>query len=128
GMRSLYWELICRCNEKWAEGWDDALRWMAENLVKMAVSYGVARLPELDCTIQIEHLYPIPEDEEDERMNDMSEVNAKVRSRVSYIDKWQPNADKDGELVQIAKEQALLEDAYIGAIEEKIASPPEDQG
>ncbi|MEG2624106.1 MAG: phage portal protein, partial [Clostridia bacterium] len=92
GMRSLYWELICRCNEKWAEGWDDALRWMAENLVKMAVSYGVARLPELDCTIQIEHLYPIPEDEEDERMNDMSEVNAKVRSRVSYIDKWQPNA------------------------------------
>ena len=127
GMRGLYWELICRCNEKWAEGWDDALRWMAESLVKMAKVYKTSTLPELKCTIQIDHLYPIPEDEEDERLNDLSEVNSKVRSRASYIDKWQPNADKEGELDQIAKEQALLEDAYVGAISERTTSPPVEE-
>lgn len=121
GMRGLYWDLICRCNEKWAEGWDDALRWMAESLVKMARVYGTVLLPELVYTIQIDHLYPIPEDEEDERLNDVAEVNAKVRSRRSYIDKWQPNADKDAELAQIMAEQATLEDGYNGVVTKELS-------
>ncbi len=124
GMRGLYWDLICRCNEKWAEGWDDALRWMAESLVKMAQAYGTAQLPELGYTIQIDHLFPIPEDEEDERLNDMAEVSAKVRSRQSYIGKWQPTADKDAELQQIASEQATLDDSYVGAVTQQMGASP----
>ena len=116
GMRAIYWELRCRCEEKWAEGWDDALRWMAGSLVKMARQLNVARLPEVDYSIAIDHLYPIPEDEEDERVNDMAEVKACVRSHKSYIDKWQPDGDADGELQQIAAEQAMLEDGYTGRI------------
>jgi len=125
GMRGLYWDLICRCNEKWAEGWDDALRWMAESLVKMARAYNTVQLPELAYTIQIDHLYPIPEDEEDERLNDVAEVNAKVRSRLSYIDKWQPTVDKDAELAQIMAEQTTLEDGYTGVVTKELsgASP-----
>lgn len=123
GMRAIYWELRCRCEEKWAEGWDDALRWMAGSLVKMARQLNVAQLPEADYSIVIDHLYPIPEDEEDERVNDMAEVTARVRSRKSYIDKWQPDGDADGELQQIAAEQNLLENAYIDALP-RTTSPP----
>jgi hypothetical protein len=124
GMRGLYWDLICRCNEKWAEGWDDALRWIAESLCKMARVFNAVQLPELQYTIQIDHLYPIPEDEEDERINDMAEVTAKVRSRISYIDKWQPAVDKDAELQQITAEQNTMDDSYVGAITQQMGSSP----
>lgn len=113
-MRALYWSLICRCEEKWAE-WDDALKWMTESLIKMAAAYGTAQLPEIDHTITIEHLYPIPDDEEAERTRDLDEVVQGARSRKSYIDKWQPNVDADGELQQITLEQRAR-DAYGMAI------------
>lgn len=121
GMRAIYWELRCRCEEKWAEGWDDALRWMAESLVKMARLYDTAQLPEVDHSITIDHLYPIPEDEEDERMNDLAEVQARVRSRRSYMSKWLIGEDEDGELERIAAEQAMLDDAYTGQITAELA-------
>lgn len=119
-MRALYWSLICRCEEKWAE-WDDALMWVVERLMAMARLYGAVKLPEIDYAIKIEHLYPIPEDEEDEREADLAEVGQQARSRKSYITKWQPEADADGELVQIAKEKRLLQDAFEGAVRGELA-------
>ncbi len=113
GMKALYWELISRCEEKWSEGWDDALRWMAESLVKMVRLYEPKKLPVALYSITIDHLYPIPEDEENERLNDMAEANARIRSRKSYNDKWNPQVDAEGELRQVAIEQNLLENAYF---------------
>jgi hypothetical protein len=106
-MRALYWGLICRCEEKWAE-WDDALRWMARRLAEMAVIYGAEALPGIEFSVKIEHLYPIPDDEEDERVRDLSEVAGGVRSRLGYIRKWQPDADAAGELGQIERERGLF--------------------
>ena len=54
--------------------------------------------------MHIEHRYPIPDDEEAERERDMQEVARGVRSRRSYIEKWQPEADSAAELAQIGKE------------------------
>lgn len=102
-MRSLYWGLLCRCEEKW-NAWDAALTFMADALVKMARAYGIAELPEAEYTVHIEHRYPIPDDEEAERERDMQEVARGVRSRRSYIEKWQPEADSAAELAQIGKE------------------------
>lgn len=113
-MRAVYWDLICRCEEKWAE-WDDALKWMVRRLIEMAGIYGVAQLPQIDYAVHVEHLYPIPDDEEDERMRDLQEVSAGARSRLSYIQKWQPTADADGELNQIQAERRA-DDAYGMAI------------
>ena len=110
-MKALYWNLICRCEEKWSE-WDDALKWMAERLMEMGRVYGQGELPEFEHAVQIEHLYPIADDEEDERINDMAEVQAQVRSRRGYITKWQPEGDADGEIKQIAVEQAYLSDGF----------------
>ena len=109
-MRALYWGLSCRCEEKWGE-WDDSLKWMVERLIKMAAAYGTANLPQIEHNITVEHLYPIPADEEAERASDLSEVSQEARSRLSYISKWQPNVDADGELQQIRAEQRAM-DAY----------------
>lgn len=113
-MRAVYWGLMCRCEEKWAE-WDDALKWMVRRIVDMARTYNAATLPEIDYTVRVEHLYPIPDDEEDERARDLDEVSRGARSRLSYIKKWQPDADAEGELTQIQAEQRA-QDAYGMAV------------
>lgn len=113
-MRAVYWGLICRCEEKWAE-WDDALKWMVRRLVEMAAIYGAAQLPQIEYGVRVEHLYPIPDDEEDERTRDLDEVSRKARSALSYIRKWQPDADAAGELGQIQAERRA-EDAYGMAV------------
>lgn len=115
GMKALYWNLTTRCEEKW-NAWDAALRWMVDALIKMAKTYKLATLPDVEYTVNIDHRYPIPDDEETERMNDMSEVSQQVRSRKSYLEKWSPDADSDAELRQIVAEQGMLGDQYEAAI------------
>jgi hypothetical protein len=105
-MRAFYWGLICRCEEKWGE-WDDALKWMARRLAEMAGIYGVCALPGIEFSVRIEHLYPIPDNEEEERARDLSEVAGGARSRLGYIRKWQTDADAAGELRQIELERGL---------------------
>ncbi len=115
GMKAIYWELLCRCEEKWAEGWDGAIKWLVDTLIMMAQAYGVEPLPDIEYNVRIEHLYPIPDDEEEERANDLAEVASQARSRASYISKWQQDADAEGELNAIVHEQALLNDAFVEA-------------
>lgn len=110
-MRALYWSLNCRCEERWASGWDAAITWMVESMFKLARLNGV-KLPELVYTLNIEHLYPIMDDEEEERDRDLNEVHAQARSRRSYIEKWQPDAEPEGELNQILKEKRMLGDEF----------------
>ena len=110
-MKALYWELTTRCEEKWNE-WDAALRWMVQALVKMAGVYGTDSLPVLDFTVSIDHRYPIADDEDAERTLDLQEVSQQARSRKSYLEKWQPDADGNAELAQIASEQKMLDDGF----------------
>ena len=106
-MRSLYWGLLCRCEEKW-NAWDAALIFMADALVRMARAYGIAALPEAAYSVHIEHRYPIPDDEEAEREGDMREVAQGVRSRRSYIEKWQAERDAGAEMAQIGRENETM--------------------
>lgn len=71
-------------------------------------------------TVSVDHRYPIPDDEETERQNDMSEVAQQVRSHKSYIDKWQPETSSDAELEQIAREQRMLGDDVGMAMKEEL--------
>ena len=115
-MRAMYWDLICRCDEKWADGWDDAIRWMVEHLFRMARAYGTA-LPEIDYLVDIDHLYPLMDDEEEERDRDLNEVSRQARSRRSYIQKWHDLDDPDAELKQIRAERQLLEESWATGLE-----------
>lgn len=105
-MQALYWGLRSRCEEKW-NAWDAALIWMAERLLRMARAYDLGAPPEADCTVTVEHRYPIPDYEEAERASDMQEVAQRLRSRKRYIEKWEPDADSEAEIAQIAAEQGL---------------------
>lgn len=119
-MKALYWGLITRCEEKWCV-WEPALEWMAEKIIELYKLYKPSNfkgveVKDFDYNIHIEHLYPILEDEETERINDMAEVAGEVRSRKSYIEKWKIAEDPEEEIKQIAAEKKLLEDAFNGAV------------
>ncbi len=101
-MRALYWELIARCEEKWAS-WEPALIWLAKAVLKMKAVYGNADIPD-DYSVQIEHLYPIIEDDFDEMANDRQEVAGGLRSRRSYIEKWGVAPDAEAELARMKAE------------------------
>lgn len=89
-MKALYWELIERSEERWT-AWEPALRWMCRTVLEMEFTYGNAALENVDFKVAVEHLYPILEDEENERELDLREVTAGVRTPESYREKWSVN-------------------------------------
>ena len=113
-MKALYWELIARCEDKWA-AWEPALEWLAHTVLKMEAAYAGFAIP-ADYKVHVEALYPILEDDFDEMANDMQEVVHQVRSRKSYIEKWGTSSDADAELLQIKKEETLFSDSFDAAL------------
>ena len=109
-MKALYWELITRCEDKWAS-WEPALEWLGMTVLKMAAAYQGLSFPE-DTSVHVEHLYPILEDDFDEMANDQQEVIHQLRSRMSYMKKWGVAPDPDEELRQIKVEETLFSDAF----------------
>ena len=101
-MRALYWGLIARCEEKWAS-WEPALKWLARSLLKMTAVYHDTVIPD-NYSVEIEHLYPIIEDDFTEMSNDRQEVAAGLRSRKSYIEKWGVAADAEAEITRMKTE------------------------
>ena len=109
-MKALYWELITRCEDKWAS-WEPALEWLGMTVLKMATAYQGLSFPE-DTSVHVEHLYPILEDDFDEMANDQQEVIHQLRSRMSYMKKWGVAPDPNAELRQIKVEETLFSDAF----------------
>ncbi len=103
-MRALYWELISRCEEKWAS-WEPALKWLAWAILRMDAVYLGAEVPD-EYSVEIEHLYPILEDDFTEMSNDRQEVAAGLRSRTGYIRKWGVAPDPLAELARMREENA----------------------
>lgn len=113
-MKALYWGLISACEEDWTE-WGPALEQMVDYIFRMVDIYnlyGARKIARYETTLDIEHYYPIQEDENEQKRIDMEEVTAEVRSRQSYIKKWLEVEDIDAELEQIRKEKAMLQDSY----------------
>lgn len=118
GMKAIYWDLISRCNEKFAE-WRPALEQIIQLIIDGWEMYPEAykkyavdgTKPNIEYDINIELSYAIIEDEESERSLGIQEVNAQAMSRKTYIKKWQKvNSQKaDEELEQIAFENQMLD-------------------
>ena len=65
--------------------------------------------------------YPLPEDEQEEKQMDISEVTAQTMSKKSYMKKWRGLTDQEvqEELEQMALERQILEDSsIIGSFDE----------
>lgn len=102
-MKALYWELICKCEERW-RAWDSALIWLVNAIVKTGRLNGEEKLSDINYTVSVRHLYPIPEDDDAIRSLELSEVGAGVRSRKNYIKKWNIAENVESELADIANE------------------------
>lgn len=121
---ALYWGLTVRCDEKMLF-WQHSLSFIAKAIIDGARLYPsyIKRyldgqddpdtLPDIKVKVTVENNYPIPDDIKEEKETDLQEVINKVRSKKSYIKKWQKLNDRDAdtELDQIKKEQEMFENA-----------------
>lgn len=108
-LKMIYYDLITRCEEKWQE-WDSALIWLIRLIEECTTVYNLYQdEPEiqamgLQCTLDIKHNYPIPDDEIDTKTVAIQEVEANVRSHKSYIEEFGYAQDADTEWETILEE------------------------
>lgn len=120
-LKALYYPLQVRCDEK-MKTWIPALQTIfvyVIDLAKLNIDvvkelYKVEALQEVQYTINVNEQYALMEDEQEEKDNDIAEINANARSRKSYIKKWRKDEFKtdaqiDEELMQIAMEQNMFD-------------------
>ena len=120
-LKAIYWPLIVRCKEK-MKVWGPALRQMVHIIIQGAMVYpncikdcinGV--ITPVDYEIKIVQNTPLPEDEIEEKTMDMALVEAKIRSRKWFMQKWDELTDDEvqEELEQIALERQIIEDSAM---------------
>ena len=121
GLKAIYWPLVVRSNEK-MQAWKPALEFVANCIIDGALLYPNSAkyyvadpIPDIDFSVEVENNYALPEDEMEEKGNDIAEVEAKLMSKKAYMKKWRRLTDDevDIELKQIALERQLLEDSYL---------------
>ena len=131
-LKALYWGLIVRCDEKMISAWGAALHFIARAVIDGGYLYpnSIVRyttaivLPRIECDIQVENNYPLPEDEEEEKNLDLSEIAAQTMSRKAYLKKWRKLSDEEAEeeLKQIKYEQDLLDNSQVVGSEDDFGS------
>lgn len=131
-LKAIYWDLVVRCDEKMLV-WRSALQGMAECIIegtrlypKVASMYITDALPDTKYTIRVDNQYSLPEDEQEEKTIDLSEVTAQTMSKKAYMKKWRGLTDEeaDEELKQIALERQLLEDNF--SMPDTLGVPPKE--
>lgn len=114
-MKYMYTELISRCEDKWND-WQSPLEkliyFIVESCTKLRCyeNWNI-NWNDLDFKVQIQHNYPIPEDEDSKKEIALKEVDANVRSRASYIQDYTETEDADGTWVRILDETVQLQSA-----------------
>lgn len=116
-MRFMFQDLVGRCEEKWAAGWESAMTWVI-NFICLAIrtfnlypeQRGVA-LANVLTTNVLTHNYPIPEDEEEKKKTALEEVNAKVKSHKTYIREFGDVEDEDMEWAEIMDEDGKMNES-----------------
>lgn len=95
-MKYMYNDLIGRCEEKWSD-WEPIFKDLIDFIIEAApYSYRGMFSKEwssLKYTTLFTHNYPLPADEEDKKKIAISEVQANVRSRKSYIKEFSDEED-----------------------------------
>lgn len=120
-LKAIYWPLIVRCNEK-MKTWAPQLRKIMHFIYKGSILYpfSIERYTDMPITpvaisFKVENNYPLPEDEQEEKNMDISEVETNLMSRKSYMKKWRKLTDQEAEeeLQQMALERQILEDSAM---------------
>ena len=121
-LKAIYWPLMVRCKEK-MKIWGPQLEYIIKVIIDGAILYPncIDKYTDYEISpvayeINIEQNYPLPEDETEEKQNDLAEVAALTMSKKAYMKKWRNLTDKeaDEELAQMALERQILEEASFG--------------
>ena len=124
-MKAIFWPLIVRCKEK-MKTWGPQLQKMASIIIEGAIVYPKCfqmyinyQISPCDYEISVEQNFPLPEDETEEKENDLAEVAAQTMSKKTYMKKWRGLTDKEvqEELEQMALERQILEESYSGDLD-----------
>lgn len=129
-IEALYWGLTVRCDEKML-AWGFALKFIAYAIIEGGMLYpnciskytDEKTLPSIPISVTVENNYPLPEDVQEEKTMDITEVESNVMSRKAYLKKWRGLTDKeaDQELEQIRKEKEMLENSFSSNFENDFA-------
>lgn len=120
-LKAVYWPLIIRCKEK-MKTWAPHIAEIISLVIDGSIIYPncmeqyIDNIPSpVEYVVEVEQNTPLPEDETEQKSLDISEVAAQVLSKKSYMQKWRGLTDREveAELVQIAYERQLLEDATM---------------
>lgn len=120
-LKAIYWPLIIRCKEK-MKMWGPQLQNLVDIIIQGAMAYPNTAAQYTDDIVQpvayevhVEQNTPLPEDEQEQKQLDISEVLGQVRSRKSYMKKWMGLTDDEvqEELEQMALERQMLEDSAL---------------
>lgn len=115
-LKAVYWPLIVRGKEKMSS-WGPQLEYIINVIIDGAmlypdtiVKYIEGSLSPVAHEIHIVSNYPLPEDENEEKEIDLSEVGAQTMSKKSYMRKWRELTEQeaDEELQQIQLEQEMM--------------------
>lgn len=135
-LKAIYWPLIIRCKEK-MKMWGPQLQNLIDIVIQGALAYPNTAAAYTDDIIQpvayevqVEQNTPLPEDEQEQKQLDISEVLGQVRSRKSYMKKWMGLTDDEvqEELEQMALERQMLEDSALFGGDVIGNVPPEPSG
>lgn len=123
-LKAIYWPLIVRCKEK-MKMWGPQLSNLIKIIIEGAFVYPGCAEPYTNDTllpveyeIKVEQNHSLPEDEIEEKSQDLAEVASKTMSRKAYMQKWRQLTDDEvqEELEQIAFERTIIEDSSFGGI------------
>ena len=133
-LNALYWGLSVRCDEKML-AWAPALEFVVRAIIQgskvypdFAKKYTDEIIPDIDYEVEVVNNYALPEDVQEEKNIDLSEITAQTMSRKAYMKKWRKMSDEEAEeeLLQIKREQQLLEDSAITYDDMNIENDDED--
>ena len=119
-LKAVYWPMIVRCKEKF-KAWEPHLRKLVDILIEGAIKYPNTvkkyTLEAIQPTMyrcDVVNAFPLPEDESEEKANDLAEVMSNTMSKKSYMKKWRKLSDPEVEveIEQMALERELLEESY----------------
>ena len=134
-MRFMFQDLVGRCEEKWATGWDSAINWTIEFMcmaIRMFNLYPENRgvmLANVATTDVLTHNYPIPEDEMEKKTIAIQEVEAKVKSHKTYIREFGDVEDDEMEWEEIMDEDGKMnESVNAGFMTPKTGFGNDDEG
>jgi len=110
----LYNDLIARCEEKWND-WERPLLGLIKFIIEVApVCYKGKFNSEwlsLKYTTIFKHNYPLPSDDDEKKKTAISEVQADVRSRKSYIKEFSDEEDDQKAFDEILEEKSQITNA-----------------